>query len=99
MADIYGNYSRRGLIKMNGEYDAASDEALSKYISGKDYEGVRTVEKMIDSADKIGESLKDTVGDTADIVTAKIMSSMDHFVDDIASSIKEAHELIVESGE
>ena len=71
MEPIYGELSRRALIKLNNNFDSDNNDALKEYLCAaleadeSAYEKVRPVEKAIEAMDdgtEIAESLIGEVG-------------------------------------
>lgn len=58
MMENYGQVSRRGLIKLNEDFDSANENMLLEYLKENDgnYEEVRPVEKAIEYVDMVTES-------------------------------------------
>lgn len=55
MAKGYQDLSRRGLIKLNEDFDNENEGKLLDYLSKNDdrYENVRTIEKIVERCDQV----------------------------------------------
>ena len=55
----YEDLSRRGLIKLNKDFDAENDGALMHFLAenGDNYEDIRPVEAIIDRVDQAAETV------------------------------------------
>lgn len=58
----YKDLSRRGLIKLNEDFDKENDDALLEYLNTtlNDYELIRPQEQRIADADEMKDAIKDT---------------------------------------
>lgn len=59
MGKHYEDLSRRGLIKLNNDFDDDNDAALLKYLTekGDNYENIRFVESIINGADQVVDTV------------------------------------------
>ena len=63
MGKNYEDLSRRGLIKLDHDFDKQNNGALSKYLAKHEdeYEDIRPVEKVIDCCDTAVASIKRSI--------------------------------------
>ena len=85
MPKNYQDLSRRGLIKLNTDFDAENGNKLHDYLSENEsnYEGIRPVEKIIERCDEI----KDTVTGSGNALKAGIMKGVDNVLDKVINSL------------
>lgn len=85
MAKGYEDLSRRGLIRLNKDFDQENDAALLQYLTENDqkYENIRPVEKVIEGADK----LKGTFSGAGEVVKNVLLHQADKVVDKVLGSL------------
>lgn len=87
MARRYEDLSRRALIKLGSDYDDANEGKLLLYLAehDKEYEGIRPVEKAIQSADQVKETLKYSGGVLKQTIAREADRLLDKIVDGLAN--------------
>lgn len=85
MSRGYEDLSRRGLIKLNRDFDQDNDTVLLQYLAEHDamYEGIRPVEKVINKVDNVVDTVKDSKG----IIKATVVKESNKFLDAIIDTI------------
>lgn len=84
----YNDISRRGLIKLNGDFDEANDGKLQEFLDGKgegSYEGVKQYETVLE---KLTTSIE-TAKSTGNTVTSLAVQRAEKILDDLTSSMLE----------
>lgn len=81
----YNDISRRGLIKLNNDYDKANDNALHNFLNENNalYEHIRPFEQIAERLDGISETLKDK----GDSVSNAMMDRVEHVFDSLVQSM------------
>ena len=82
----YNNISRRGLIKLNGDFDEANDGKLQEFLNGKgegSYEEVKRYERVFE---KLQGSI-DTAKAVSDTVSTMAVERAEKIIDKITSSV------------
>lgn len=85
MPKNYKDLSRRGLIKLNSDFDEANNNQLHDFLSDNEanYEGVRPVEKIIETCD----SIRDSISGSGSLIKQGILKSVDSVLDTALNSI------------
>lgn len=83
----YNELSRRGLIKLNHDFDAANDNALHEFLNGaqESYEGIRPFEEIAQRVDE----LSGVLNDKKDAVSQSMMDRVNHVFDGVVKSLVE----------
>ena len=86
MGKNYRDLSRRGLIRLNQNFDAANDAALLDYLTehGDDYENIRPVEKVIERFDTV----KDTLSASKQGIRNAIIKESDRIMDAVINVLE-----------
>ena len=81
----YNELSRRGLIKLNNDFDHANNNALHEFLNGasESYEEIRPFEQIAQRAD----ILYDTLKDRGDAISKSMLDRVDHVFDSIVESL------------
>lgn len=81
----YKDLSRRGLIRLNRDYDDKSDNALFDFYQehSDEYEGVRPFEQIVERVDELSDKLKDK----KDTVSESMMSRIDSVFDGVVKAL------------
>ena len=81
----YNELSRRGLIKLNHDFDDTNDNALHEFLNGaqEPYEAIRPFEQIAQRVDELSGVLKDK-GDT---VSQSMMDRVNHVFDGVVKSL------------
>lgn len=85
MSRSYEDLSRRGLIKLNKDFDQENDAILLQYLAEHDdeYEGIRFTEKIISKVDDVASSVKDS----KNIVKKIVLKESNKFLDAVINAI------------
>ena len=83
----YGELSRRGLIKLNNDYDKANDNALNDFLDQHDgfYEEIRPYEQIAEKLDDVTETLQQKGSQ----VSNAMMDRVNHVFDAMINSMTE----------
>ena len=83
----YKDLSRRGLIKMNGDYDKTNDNKLKEFMNNSStaYEEIRPYEQIAERLDDLTEAVEEKGG----VVSDAIMGRVNHVFDSIITSMSE----------
>lgn len=86
MARSYEDLSRRGLIKLNKDFDQDNEEMLLHYLMENEdsYEGIRPVESVIDRIDKVSDAFSESKGGIKRFVTNGVNNLIDSVIDAIS---------------
>lgn len=87
MMENYGQLSRRGLIKLNEDFDAKNDEMLLEYLkeSGENYEEIRPVEKAVEYVDAVLDATDEARTGIKAIAAEEINKLLDNITDVVTS--------------
>lgn len=83
----YGELSRRGLIKLNNDFDKANENQLKNFLDSSDteYEGIRPFEAIAERMDEVSEVVKKK----SDTVSQAMMDRVNHMFDSVINSMTE----------
>lgn len=83
----YKELSRRGLIKLNNEFDQANDHALHNFLNGDDrnYEEVRPYEQIAEKMDEVTEAVQMKGG----VISTAIIDRANHIFDSMIAGLTE----------
>ena len=89
MAKGYEDLSRRALIKLGKDYDQETDAALLQYLTDHcdEYEDVRMVEKAIEKADSLTQSVKNTGSTLKNVVAKEASKIIDSVMDTLTDMV------------
>lgn len=81
----YKEISRRGLIKLNTDYDKANDNSLHKFLNepGREYEEIRPFEQISERLDEVAMVFEDKT----DAVSQAMMNRVNHVFDNVVNAI------------
>lgn len=90
MAKGYNDLSRRGLIQLNEDFDNENEGMLLDYLSKNDdkYEGVRTIEQIVERCDNIKESMTSSGSGIKKALVKGIDFAIDKAVDALGALIE-----------
>lgn len=94
MMENYGQVSRRGLIKLNEDFDSANENMLLEYLKENDgkYEEVRPVEKAIEYVDSVANAADDAKTGIKGIAIEEVNKLLDKMTDVVLSLSKDDEE-------
>ena len=82
----YNELSRRGLIKLNNDFDIEHDNELKEFLNNSDgYEGIRPHEQMIEKLDETTEKVKIQGG----VVSTAMIKRIDKVFDRIMNKLQD----------
>lgn len=83
----YNDLSRRGLIKLNNDFDKTHNNDLHNFLnnSTNEYEGIRPIESIVDRMDEVGA----TIHGKGDIISKTMMDRVNHVFDSVITSLTE----------
>jgi len=83
----YNAFSRRGLIKMNNDYDKVSNGALHNFLEDKEdnYEEVRPFEQIAERLDEVTETIQERGG----MISNAMMDRVNHVFDSMIAGMTE----------
>lgn len=94
----YNELSRRGLIKLNNDFDTANNNALKEFLNNSEdvYEGIRPHEHMIEKLDETAERVKIQGGIVSTAVIKRMDKIFDHVMDKLSEEVNRACAIIDE---
>ena len=94
----YNELSRRGLIKLNNEFDIAHNNELKEFLNNSidGYEGIRPHEQMIEKLDETTEKVKIQGGVVSSAVIKRIDKVFDRMMDKLQEEVYRACAVIDE---
>lgn len=97
----YEELSRRGLIKLNRDYDVESNNALKEFLNNSQtvYEPIRPIEQVIDKIDKTTEAMEARGSAVSDAIMDRVNHVFDTIIGDLTSEANRCSEVIDESAD
>lgn len=100
MAD-YKEISRRGLIKLNTDFDIDNDGQLKEYLNhsvanGRTYEEVRPYEQIVERLDDVTEALEGRVDAVSESMLERANKVFDSLIDAISGEVKRCENVLQE---
>lgn len=97
----YNDYSRRGLIKMNQKFDKDNDANLSSYVetyeeNNDKFEGIRPIERMIDTIDRASDSVKKSGDAVSQAIADRIDNMFEGIVNQLSAEAQRCSEILNE---
>ena len=94
----YNELSRRGLIKLNNDFDIANDNALKEFLnsSSEGYEGIRPHEQMIEKMDETIDRVKIQGGIVSSALVKRMDKVFDRLMDKISDEVNRSCAIIDE---
>lgn len=97
----YEELSRRGLIKLNHDYDNESGNALKEFLNESNtvYEPIRPIEQVIDKLDKTTEAMEARGSAVSGAILDRVNAMFDGIIDNLTCEIDRCTEVIDESAD
>ena len=94
----YNELSRRGLIKLNNDFDIANDNALKEFLnsSSEGYEAIRPHEQMIEKMDETIDRVKIQGGIVSSALVKRMDKVFDRLMDKISDEVNRSCAIIDE---
>ena len=94
----YNDLSRRGLIRLNNDFDLDNNNALKEYLNQRDgnYEGVRPLEQMMEELDNASEKVKIQGGVVSSAVIKRIDKVFDRMMGKLQNEVERSLAIIDE---
>lgn len=101
MATNYKDLSRRGLIRLGNDYDAANDNALHNFLNDgtRTYEGIRPFEEVAARADDVVDCLKDKGDEVSKSLVNRMNNVFDSMIGAIAGETDRAETVLEEQND
>lgn len=95
---IYNELSRRGLIKLNNDFDITHNNELKDFLNNSTevYEGIRPHEKMVEELDNTTEKVKIQGGVVASAVIKRVDKVFDRLMNKLQNEIDRSLAIIDE---
>lgn len=95
---IYNDLSRRGLIKLNNDFDRENNNSLKQFLNDNrsEYEGIRPHEKMFDKLDDVHDEIAIRGGVVASAVIKRMDKVFDRMMGKIQSEVDRALAIVDE---
>lgn len=88
MGKGYEDLSRRGLIKLNKDFDQENDAKLLQYLTehGDKYENIRPVESVIDRVDKVAAAFSNSKSSIKRVIVRETDKLLDRVINTISGT-------------